>query len=175
MKFEMKTFRRIFTSIICVFLILFVFVFNPKLIRADSGLIEDKNEYEFKRSLESLRDFDYRTWQVVVYPRPEISNKLVLRIVGYPGELRIDHPTNLIVSSGRKNWELNDVTKNNKILLKNSMDDVGEFDITPLVNELDKNRPLRLFLPGVINDLPIPPYLVSEWRELNKFYKNDQS
>jgi len=25
---------------------------------------------------------------------------------------------------------------------------------------------LRLRLPGVINDLPIPPYLVSEWRSL---------
>ena len=47
-------------------------------------------------------------------------------------------------------------------------DSAAEFDLSILIAELDKNRPLRLSLPGLINDLPIPPYLVSEWRSLVK-------
>ena len=45
-------------------------------------------------------------------------------------------------------------------------DSAAEFDLSILIAELDKNRPLRLSLPGLINDLPIPPYLVREWRSL---------
>jgi hypothetical protein len=49
------------------------------------------------RSLESLRDLDYQSWQVVAYregaPRPEAP--ITLRIVSYPGRVRLDHPTPL--------------------------------------------------------------------------------
>ena len=42
----------------------------------------------------------------------------ILRILGYPGYLRIDHPTNLLVNSGIKKWKLNDITTKNKVLYK---------------------------------------------------------
>ena len=32
--------------------------------------------------------------------------------------------------------------------------------------DLSNNRPLRLFLPGVFNELPVPPYVVGEWRDV---------
>jgi len=35
------------------------------------------------------------------------------------------------------------------------------------VNNIDKNRPLRLFLSGVFSELPVPPFLVKEWRSLS--------
>ena len=91
---------------------------------------------------------------------------MILRIVGYPGSLRIDHPTNLIVNAGRKTWVLKDITKISKTKFETLNDSAAEFDLNTLISELDKNRPLRLRLPGLINDLPIPPYLVSEWRSL---------
>ena len=31
---------------------------------------------------------------------------------------------------------------------------------------LDKNRPLRLSLSGVFSELPVPPFLVKEWRSI---------
>ena len=129
------------------------------------NLPEDQKK-EIKRSLESLKDLDYQTWQIIVYPSSRDSKNLILRIVGYPGSLRIDHPTNLIVNSGRKTWDLRDITKNSKIKAETMNDSAAEFDLSTLISELDKNRPLRLILPGLINDLPIPPYLVSEWRSL---------
>tara|TARA_B100000579_G_scaffold391203_1_gene366239 strand:- start:335 stop:829 length:495 start_codon:yes stop_codon:yes gene_type:complete len=163
----MEGLRNLFQLIISYVLICFCcFFLIPNKTYADSKVIFNDQKKEIKRSLESLRDLDYQTWQLIVYPSLKDSQKLILRIVGYPGSLRIDHPTNLIVKSGRKTLDLKDITKNNKANVEILNDSAAEFDITSLIFELDKNRPLRLSLPGAINELPIPPYLVSEWRSL---------
>ena len=162
----MARFRKIILLTISCIFIFCCFFTNPKNIFADTSVIGDYDKKVIKRSLESLRDFDYQTWQIIVYPSSEVSKKLILRIVGYPGSLRIDHPTDLLVTSGRKNWDLKDITKQNKAKIETFNDSSAEFDLSPLIADLDKNRPLRLNLPGLIDDLPIPPYLVSEWRTL---------
>ena len=149
----------------CVLICCFLFT-NANTILADSQVFLNDQKKEVKRSLESIKDLDYQNWQIIVYPNSNDSKKLILRIVGYPGSLRIDHPTNLIVNSGRKTWHLKDITKKSKIKFQALDDSFAEFDLSILLSELDKNRPLRLRLPGLINDLPIPPYLVSEWRLL---------
>jgi len=166
----MEGFRDLFRLIISCLLICCCFFISVTKSYADSKVtlndqINDQKK-EIKRSLESLKDLDDQTWQIIVYPSSKDSKNLILRIVGYPGSLRIDHPTNLIVNSGRKTWDLKDITKNSKINFETLNDSAAEFDLSPLIAELDKNRPLRFSLPGLINDLPIPPYLVSEWRSL---------
>ncbi len=166
-----KWFRDFCRLIISCLLIFCCFFTLLNKAYADSKAIIYDQKREIKRSIESLQDLDYQTWQIIVYPSSKVSKKLIFRIVGYPGSLRIDHPTNLIVSSGRKTWELKDITKNSKTNLEILNDSAAEFDISPLIADLDKNRPLRLSLPGLINDLPIPPYLVNEWRTLVE--KND--
>ena len=170
MTLVMERFRKFFLLIIACFLIALCFFYNPKHTFADSRINENSNEKEIKRSLESLRDLDYQTWQIIVYPSSRVSKDYILRIVGFPGSLRVDHPTKLIVNSGRKKWDLDDITKKSKAQIEKLNDSTAEFDLSPLISELDKNRPLRLSLPGFINDLPIPPYLVSEWRTL---YENN--
>ena len=162
----MERFRSLFYLLIeCVLLFCCFFTFLDKTY-ADSKVTVNDQQREIKRSLESLRDLDNQTWQVIVYPSLKDSKKLTLRIVGYPGSLRIDHPTDLAVNSGLRSWNLKDITKNIKTNVEIMNDSAAEFDISPLISELDKNRPLRLRLPGLINELPIPPYLVSEWRSL---------
>ena len=118
------------------------------------------------RSLETLRDLDYRSWQVVAYREGPKGGALRLRIVGYPGRVRLDHPTPLLASSGRRLWELADVTLANPKLLNDGRDAAAEFDLAPLLEDLQSNRPLRLELPGVFSELPVPPYVVREWRQL---------
>ena len=169
MKLVMDRLRKIFWLIIFCALIFCCFTANAKNTYADLNLNGKLDTKEIKRSLESLRDLDYQTWQIIVYPSSKVSNNLILRIVGYPGSLRIDHPTDLIVNSGRKEWELNDITTSTKVKFETLNDSFAEFYLSPLIAQLDKNRPLRLSLPGVINDLPIPPYLVSEWRSLAEY------
>ena len=120
------------------------------------------------RSLESLRDLDYQSWQVVAYregpPRPQAP--ITLRIVSYPGRVRLDHPTPLLVTGGRRLWELADTTLSSPKLAGDGRAAAAEFDLTPLLADLENNRPLRLELPGVFTELPVPPYVVKEWRSL---------
>ena len=165
-KCKMKSFCKFFCLIICFYLVGGGFFTNGLETFASSDFSQNNYKREFKRSLESLRDLDYRTWQVVVYPALDHSGRLILRIVGYPGDLRMDHPTNLIVRSGRKNWKLKDITLKNTKITKDLREGEAEFELTPLITELRKNRPLMLSLTGVFSDLSIPPYLVGEWRSL---------
>lgn len=120
------------------------------------------------RSLESLRDLDYQSWQLVAYRMgpPATAAAITLRIVGYPGRVRLDHPTPLEVRSGRRRWLLNDTTLSSAKLATDGRAAAAEFDLTPLLADLQLNRPLRLRLPGVFVELPVPPFVVAEWRSL---------
>jgi hypothetical protein len=118
------------------------------------------------RSLESLRDLDYQSWQLVAYREGPPGGPLRLRVVGFPGKVRLDHPTALLVRSGRHIWQLEDITLANPKLAGDGRAAAAEFNLTPLLADLDRNRPLRLQLPGVFVELPVPPYVVAEWRSL---------
>ena len=126
----------------------------------NGSLMEASNEF--------LRDLDYETWQLVAYQSSDNNEKLVLRVIGYPGNLRIDHPLPLDVESGRKNWKLDDITLSNVELAEDNRQAAAEFDLDILINDISQNRPLRLSLPGVFSELPVPPFLVKEWRTLKK-------
>ena len=117
-------------------------------------------------STEFLRDLDYETWQLVAYKSPNNNEKLVLRVIGYPGNLRIDHPLALDVESGRKKWKLDDITLLNKELAEDNRQAAAEFELESLLQDISQNRPLRLSLQGVFSELPVPPFLVKEWRSL---------
>ncbi len=117
-------------------------------------------------STEFLRDLDYETWQLVAYKSPNNDEKLVLRVIGYPGNLRIDHPLPLDVQSGRKQWKLDDITLLNAELAEDNRQAAAEFDLENLLQDISQNRPLRLSLQGVFSELPVPPFLVKEWRTL---------
>tara|TARA_Y100001970_G_scaffold294355_1_gene451380 strand:- start:18592 stop:19098 length:507 start_codon:yes stop_codon:yes gene_type:complete len=125
------------------------------------------NGQDIKGSVEFLRDLDFETWQLVTYKDINNENLIILRVIGYPGSLRIDHPTELKVDSGRKYWELKDITLKNNLLVSDPRQAAAEFNLTKLIDQIDKNRPLRLSLDGVFSELPVPPYLVSEWRSFN--------
>ncbi len=144
-------------------LILSVFLF-PLGVNAEVISNDGIDGSEFIRSLETVRDLDFQSWQVVVYREGNNKQGEVLRVVGYPGKVRLDHPTDLLVHSGRHDWILNDITLLNPQLVKDGREAAAEFDIAPLLTDLNNNRPLRLELPGVFVELPIPPYLVKEWR-----------
>lgn len=91
---------------------------------------------------------------------------MVLRIVGFPGRVRLEHPMPLRVQAGVKEWKLEDITLDNPALARDGREAAAEFALEPLLSDLSNNRPLRLFLPGVFNELPVPPYVVGEWRDV---------
>ena len=147
-------------------LLLLCFIFNPLKVSAE--VVETEiNGVLMNTSSEFLRDLDFETWQLVAYKSPLFEDKLILIVIGYPGNLRIDHPTNLRVESGRKQWLLDDKTLLNDELANDRRQAAAEFDLDELITYLDKNRPLRLSLSGVFSELPVPPFVVKEWRSIN--------
>ena len=147
------------------FAILISLVFNPIKVSAEISETEINGEL-MNASSEFLRDLDFETWQLVAYKSTLFEDKLILRVIGYPGNLRIDHPTSLQVDSGRKQWLLDDKTSLNVELANDGRQAAAEFDLNELINNIDKNRPLRLSLSGVFSELPVPPFVVKEWRSL---------
>ncbi len=158
--------KNIFFKGLLSFAILISLVFYPSKAFAEIAETEINGEL-INASSEFLRDLDFETWQLVAYKAPFFDDKLILRVIGYPGNLRIDHPTNLQVDSGRKQWLLNDKTLINVELANDRRQAAAEFDLNELINNIDKNRPLRLSLSGVFSELPVPPFVVKEWRSLD--------
>jgi len=151
------------------FLLIFLmisFILVPMKVSAELAETEI-NGAMINASSEFLRDLDYETWQLVAYKSALNDDKLILRVIGYPGSLRIDHPLNLKVESGRKEWFLADKTLVNYELAKDSRQAAAEFDLEQLIKDITQNRPLRLSLDGVFSELPVPPFLVKEWRSLS--------
>ena len=157
-KFSVKSF---FLSFLMILFILFPMQVSAEIAETEinSGMINASSEF--------LRDLDYETWQLVAYKSPLNNDNLILRVIGYPGSLRIDHPLDLKVESGRKEWLLADKTLLNDELAKDSRQAAAEFDLEQLIQDISQNRPLRLSLDGVFSELPVPPFLVKEWRSLN--------
>ena len=152
----------------CLFLsfLMISLMFSPQQVSAELAETEINSGMLYSSS-EFLRDLDYETWQLVVYKSTNNDGKLILRVIGYPGSLRIDHPLDLKVESGRKEWLLADKTLLNDELAKDSRQAAAEFDLEQLIQDISQNRPLRLSLEGVFSELPVPPFLVKEWRSLN--------
>ena len=161
-KLNKKNFLKVFLSL-AIFL---TFILNPLSVNAEIAETEINGEL-INASNEFLRDLDFETWQLVAYKSPLLDDKLILRVIGYPGNLRIDHPTNLEVYSGRKEWLLSDRTLLNEDLANDGRQAAAEFDLEELIKNIDKSRPLRLSLSGVFSELPVPPFVVKEWILLN--------
>ncbi len=155
-----------FLNGILALLLLVSFILNPLKVFAEVAETEINGKL-INASSEFLRDLDFETWQLVAYNSPLFEGKLILRVIGYPGNLRINHPTDLRVESGRKKWFLDDKTLLNEELANDGRQAAAEFDLDELIKNLDKNRPLRLSLPGVFSELPVPPFVVKEWRSLS--------
>ena len=160
-KLNKKIFKGLFSLAIFISLLL-----NPLKVNAELAETEINGEL-INASSEFLRDLDFETWQLVAYKSPLFEDKLILRVIGYPGNLRIDHPTSLKVDAGRKKWFLSDKTLLNVELANDGRQAAAEFDLNELIINIDKNRPLRLSLPGVFSELPVPPFVVKEWRSLS--------
>ena len=166
MKKITKSNKNIFLRGILPLFLLLSLIFSPSKVTAEIAETEINGEL-MSASSEFLRDLDFETWQLVAYKSPFFEDKLILRVIGYPGNLRIDHPTGLNVESGRKQWILDDKTLLNIALANDGRQAAAEFDLDELIQNIDKNRPLRLSLSGVFSELPVPPFVVKEWRSLS--------
>ncbi|MEM9117670.1 MAG: DUF3122 domain-containing protein [Cyanobacteria bacterium P01_F01_bin.56] len=123
------------------------------------------------RSRLSLRDFSDRAWQVIAFKRTQKTTLqgYYLRLVGFPGAVVIDQqrPATFIAPTGQR-WQLQwAVDPQAKTLPSN----VGQFDLAPLLTDIDQPLPLEVQLPLVGADpaeMAIAPFIVEEWLQVKR-------
>ena len=121
------------------------------------------------RSRQSLRDYDDRAWQAIAFKRlqGETLQGLYLRLVGFPGIVQIDpqHPVVLLAATGQQ-WQLARALDPQTQSLPDS---VGQYDLQPLLGNLNKALPLEMQIPlagGTVAEVGIAPFVVKEWLQV---------
>ena len=117
------------------------------------------------RSLQTLRDRSNQAWQVILYKRVQggLTQTLHLRLVGFPGGAALEHPHPLKITTGTERVWL--ATETPPVT---DTPNVAEYDLLEVMRELNSTTPLRLTVPvqGQPIELPVPPFVVEEWRQV---------
>lgn len=123
------------------------------------------------RSRLSLRDLSDRAWQVIAFKRTqgEALQGYYLRLIGFPGAVEVDRQQSVtFLSPTGQSWQLQwAVDPQAKTLPPN----VGQFDLAPLLNEIDHSLPLEVQLPLIDRDpaeMAIAPFIVDEWLQVKR-------
>lgn len=132
---------------------------------ASVHIYPEGNDRVMVRSLHTLRDRADHAWQVVLYKRVQngLTQSLQLRLVGFPGGAALNHPSTLKITTGtEKTWIAAETAPVTDAL------NVAEYDLFQVMRELTATTPLRLTLPvkEAAIELPIPPFVVEEWRQV---------
>ncbi|WP_204150113.1 DUF3122 domain-containing protein [Leptolyngbya sp. CCY15150] len=127
---------------------------------------------EVYQSRQTLKDQQGNSWQAIAFKRthPEHVATMYLRLVGFPGTANIDHsqPLTLIDSMG-KTFTAADVSQDMFMDQAQVGTDAGEYNLQPILMQLESAIPLRLVLPTLDQSkiiLNVSPDVVEEWRSL---------
>jgi hypothetical protein len=144
----------------------------PSASAAIRQLEESPNQMVYQ-SRQSLKDQHGNTWQTVAFKRvrPDGNSSFELRLVGFPDLVAIDHaqPLTLTNSLGKA---LTAADTSSNIFKEGSQANVGQYDLQPLLSELQAEIPLKISLPTLKGDaisLSVPPALVEEWQTVANY------
>jgi hypothetical protein len=124
------------------------------------------------QSRQTLKDQQGSSWQVIAFKRnrPDQTATLYLRLVGFPGTVALDHSQPLILTDLLgKTLTATDVSQE-MFADKTQMEpNFGEYDLQPILMQLDPVIPLQITLPTLTSSeiiLTISPEVIGEWRSL---------
>ncbi|WP_448533308.1 DUF3122 domain-containing protein [Parathermosynechococcus lividus] len=124
------------------------------------------------QSRQSLKDQHGSIWQVIAFKRvqPDGTTGLYLRLVGFPSMAEVDHTRPLKLSNSLgKTWTANDASQKIFTDSANPEPNVAQYDLQPVLMQLDPAVPLRLEIPSLRQSsiiLNVSPMLIQEWRSL---------
>lgn len=143
---------------------------NPPSAAAAIRHLEEAPEQIVYQSRQTLKDQHGNGWQAVAFKRirPNGQSSFELRLVGFPGVVEIDHaqPLTLTNSLG-KTLTATDVSSNIFTEAAKPEPNVGQYDLQPLLPQLQMEIPLELTLPtlsGEAVSLSVSPLLIEEWQ-----------
>ena len=144
----------------------------PNASAAIRQLEESPNQMVYQ-ARQSLKDQHGNTWQTIAFKRvrPDGNSSFELRLVGFPNLVAIDHAQSLtLTNSLGKALTANDTSSN--IFKEGAQANVGQYDLQPLLSELQAEIPLKISLPTIKGDaisLSVPPSLVAEWQTVANY------
>jgi Protein of unknown function (DUF3122) len=164
---KIRPIRWLLAASICLLLV----IFNHLPAFATVTQIEEAPGQMLYQSRQNLRDRTGKSWQVVAFKRvrPDGSEMVSLRLVGFLGAVELDHnqPLTLTTSMGQT-LTAKDVT--NEISQgATALANVGEYDIQPILPQLQSEIPLELTLPmltGSAVELQISSIAIQEWQTI---------
>jgi hypothetical protein len=128
---------------------------------------------EVYQSRQTLKDQQGNSWQAIAFKRthPDRTATIYLRLAGFPGTTAsLDHSQPLtITDSMGKTFTAVDVSHDMFMDQTQMEPDVGEYDLQPILMQLESAIPLKLILPTLDQSeisLNISPGFVEEWRSL---------
>lgn len=145
---------------------------TPNVSAAIRQLEEAPNQMVYQ-SRQSLKDQHGNTWQTVAFKRsrPDGNSSFELRLVGFPNLVAIDHTQSLTLTNSLGKT-LTAVDTSSNIFKEGAQGNVGQYDLQPLLADLQAEIPLKIALPtlkGDVISLSIPPSLVAEWQTVANY------
>jgi Protein of unknown function (DUF3122) len=158
---------RLLVASICISLV----IISPLPAFAAVTQIEEAPGQMLYQSRQTLRDRTGKSWQVVAFKRvrPDGSEIVSLRLVGFLGAVELDHTKSLtLTTSMGQTLTAKDVTSEIS-QGANALANVGEYDIQAVLPQLHSEIPLELTLPmltGGAIELQIPSIAIQEWQTI---------
>ncbi|MBE9109219.1 DUF3122 domain-containing protein [Nodosilinea sp. LEGE 07298] len=145
-------------------------LFNPPSAAAAIRQLEEAPGQVVYQSRQTLKDQHGNSWQAIAFKRilSDGSTSVALRLVGFPGVAAIDRsqPLTLTDSLGKTLTAADD---SGQIFTDAAAPEpnVGQYDLQPILPQLQAEIPLRLTLPTMDGDtivLKVPSALIAEWQ-----------
>lgn len=144
----------------------------PLPVQAETHLYQEKPGQVTLRSQQSLQDQAQRSWQTILFKR-YVDNQLegiFLRLVGFPGQVEVapDQPLQLSIAD-QFLWQSQPAMDGTTLMLP---ENVGQYDVQPLLKNLDSDTRLVLEIPlvsGLSANIVAPPAVIHEWRDVTQF------
>ncbi|KAI9135647.1 DUF3122 domain-containing protein [Acaryochloris sp. CCMEE 5410] len=129
---------------------------------------EESTNQMLYQSRQTLKDRNGMSWQAIAFKRirPNGAVTLNLRLVGFPGEVELEHPHLLaIATSMGQTFTAVDVSQEIDTGTPTSPN-IGQYNLQPILPQLSDVVPVQLSLPttdGSVVALDISPEAIQEW------------
>jgi hypothetical protein len=145
-------------------------IIDPPKASAAIRQLEEAPGQMVYQSRQTIKDQHGNSWQTVAFKRirPDGNISFELRLVGFPGVVEIDRsqPLTLTNSLG-KTLTAADASSNIFTEAAKPEPNVGQYDLQPLLPQLQTEIPLQLSMPTIGGEavrLSVPSSLVEEWQ-----------
>lgn len=161
-------------AIVLAVLLGFSVLNSPSALAAIRQLEESPGQVVYQ-SRQTLKDLHGNSWQAVAFKRirPNGQTSFELRLVGFPGVVELDHtqPLTLTNSLGAT-LTATDVSSTILSDSGQSVPNIGQYDLQPLIVQLQTEIPLKLSLPTTSGEtvrLSVSPLLIEEWQTVARY------